>query len=170
VVTKLTPPTGAISVTRLFGDRAGNLWAGTHNGLARFNNADSSWSLFDTTNNGIGSLSPNANLITDIAQRGEHMQTTSQFLMNLSGAGVRLQEDRVSRDGGLVIALEERTARLLHPLERADEGRAVVGFPVRYALGAADISQRGQAPDFIRGFSGGAPVTGRTAKGRNNGE
>ncbi len=71
VVTKLTPPTGAISVTRLFGDREGNLWAGTHNGLARFNNADSSWTLFDTTNNGIGSLSPNANIITDIAQRGD---------------------------------------------------------------------------------------------------
>ena len=71
VVTKLTPPTGAISVTRLFGDREGNLWAGTHNGLARFNNADSSWSLFDTTNSGIGSLSPNANIITDIAQRGD---------------------------------------------------------------------------------------------------
>ncbi len=71
VVARLTPPTGPISVTQLLADRDGNVWAGTNNGLARFNAADASWTLFNTALFTIPSLNASANVITDIAQRGD---------------------------------------------------------------------------------------------------
>ncbi len=74
-VARLTPPTGAISVTKLFADTNGNVWAGTSNGLARLNAGDSSWTLF-TTAQGLQS-----NVITDITQRGDR----TLFVSSASG-------------------------------------------------------------------------------------
>lgn len=71
LIARLQPPTGAVSVTHLLADRNGALWAAAETGVARLDPDSDEWTLFDTAGGGIASANPDANHVSDIAERND---------------------------------------------------------------------------------------------------